>query len=107
MFAHATLRIGNVDTQKGSSGGSTGLLNDSMNGPVFVHCERGADRTGTVIAAYRISQDPWENKRALREAKSCCMERFRTAMHYVTDHKPAATTAAAVSSVADTSVVSR
>src|SRR5438105_880921 len=28
------------------------LLDDSATGPVFVHCKRGADRTGTVVACY-------------------------------------------------------
>ena len=33
------------------------ILEDETGGPVFVHCKRGADRTGTVIAAYRIDHD--------------------------------------------------
>ena len=44
------------------------LLEDPMAGPVFVHCWRGADRTGSVIAAYRIDHDGWDNARALKEA---------------------------------------
>jgi protein tyrosine/serine phosphatase len=44
------------------------LLEDQAAGPVFVHCKRGADRTGAVIAAYRIDQEKWDNARALREA---------------------------------------
>ena len=44
------------------------LLEDPSAGPVFVHCKRGADRTGAVIAAYRIDHDQWDNARALREA---------------------------------------
>jgi tyrosine-protein phosphatase SIW14 len=46
------------------------LLEDSSAGPVFVHCKRGADRTGAVIAAYRIAHDKWDNARALKEAMS-------------------------------------
>jgi tyrosine-protein phosphatase SIW14 len=72
------------------------LLNDVTSGPVFVHCKRGADRTGTVIAVYRISRDGWENKRALSEAKSYGMSVFERAMqHYVADYKPAGTIAGA------------
>jgi len=42
-----------------------GILEDEAGGPVFVHCQRGADRTGTVIASYRIDQDHWDNNKAL------------------------------------------
>jgi tyrosine-protein phosphatase SIW14 len=53
------------------------LLEDHTTGPVFVHCKRGADRTGAVIAAYRIHHDHWENDRALREAMSSGMSIFQ------------------------------
>lgn len=45
------------------------LLERSNGGPVFVHCRRGKDRTGTVIACYRIHHDGWNNHEALAEAK--------------------------------------
>ena len=54
-----------------------GILEDSNQGPVFVHCMRGADRTGAVIAAYRIHHDGWENARALKEAESMGMSSFQ------------------------------
>jgi tyrosine-protein phosphatase SIW14 len=44
------------------------IINAPENQPVFVHCKRGADRTGTVIACYRISQDGWTSERAKAEA---------------------------------------
>jgi len=46
------------------------LLNASDDAPVFVHCRRGSDRTGTVIACYRISHDRWDNQKAFKEARS-------------------------------------
>ena len=87
------------------------LFNDTASGPVFVHCKRGADRTGMVVAVYRISHDQWENKKALSEAKSYGMSVFERAIqHYVMDFKPAVTVATAggstsVSSLTDTSRV--
>jgi tyrosine-protein phosphatase SIW14 len=53
------------------------LLEDSATGAVFVHCMRGADRTGAVIAAYRIDHDHWDNSRALKEALSFGMRPFQ------------------------------
>ena len=44
------------------------------NQPVFVHCKRGRDRTGVVIAAWRMSHEGWTLERAYDEAK-----RFRLA----------------------------
>ena len=77
------------------------LLNDTASGPVFVHCRRGADRTGTVIAAYRIAHDHWENKRALDEAKSYGMSFFERAMQrYVMQFRPNADTLVASASAA-------
>jgi tyrosine-protein phosphatase SIW14 len=46
------------------------LLEDPAAGPVFVHCKRGADRTGAVIAAYRIDHEKWDNTNALKEARA-------------------------------------
>jgi tyrosine-protein phosphatase SIW14 len=45
------------------------LLEDPARGPVFVHCRRGDDRVGMVIACYRIAHDDWTNERALEEAR--------------------------------------
>lgn len=36
-------------------------------GAVLVHCERGADRTGTVVALYRMRRQGWKAKDAVTE----------------------------------------
>ena len=65
------------------------LMRDTTDGPVFVHCKRGADRTGMVVAVYRIAQDGWESKKALSEAKAYGMSVFQRAIQrYVMDYKP-------------------
>jgi tyrosine-protein phosphatase SIW14 len=53
------------------------LLEDTASGAVFVHCKRGADRTGAVVAAYHIDYDRWDNSRALSDAKSHSMSPFQ------------------------------
>jgi tyrosine-protein phosphatase SIW14 len=45
------------------------IINNPANQPVFVHCQHGADRTGVVIAAYRIRHDGWTSEKATAEAK--------------------------------------
>jgi protein tyrosine/serine phosphatase len=45
------------------------LLTDVQNQPVFVHCKRGSDRTGMVIAIYRVLFDGWTSEEAKAEAK--------------------------------------
>lgn len=65
------------------------LFDVSETAPVFVHCRRGADRTGTVIACYRIAHDGWRSERALKEAKSHGMSWMEFGMrHYVRQFHP-------------------
>ena len=65
------------------------LLEDHSAGPVFVHCMRGADRTGAVIAAYRIQHDHWENARALKEAMLDGMSFFQyPRQSYIRNFRP-------------------
>lgn len=70
------------------------IINDSQNWPVFVHCHHGEDRTGTIIAIYRITHDGWTSEQAKKEAKKYGMSRFQFAMKdyisdYARDYKPA------------------
>jgi tyrosine-protein phosphatase SIW14 len=43
------------------------VLRDPANQPVFVHCQHGADRTGMMVASYRIFHQGWSNERAAKE----------------------------------------
>jgi protein tyrosine/serine phosphatase len=45
------------------------IINTAENQPVFVHCRHGEDRTGTIIACYRISHDAWTAAEARKEAE--------------------------------------
>jgi protein tyrosine/serine phosphatase len=43
------------------------IIAAQKKGPVLVHCQRGADRTGAVIAMYRILLQGWSKAQALDE----------------------------------------
>ncbi len=44
------------------------IIDDPRNWPVFVHCRRGADRTGLIVACYRIANARWTADKAIGEA---------------------------------------
>jgi protein tyrosine/serine phosphatase len=46
------------------------VLNDDDNAPIFVHCAKGADRTGVIVALYRIFHDGWSAAEAKSEMEN-------------------------------------
>jgi protein tyrosine phosphatase (PTP) superfamily phosphohydrolase (DUF442 family) len=47
-----------------------GVIGEADAQPVFVHCHRGADRTGTIVAIYRIMNDCATVDDAIRDARA-------------------------------------
>lgn len=43
------------------------VVNDPVNQPAFVHCHQGQDRTGTMVAVYRVNHEGWTAKKAFEE----------------------------------------
>jgi len=75
-------------------------ISEKGAGPVFVHCRRGADRTGTIIACYRISHDGWTPAKALREAKALGMAWYTSGMQqYIRSYTPPVQNASSADSV--------
>ena len=43
------------------------IVSDTNNLPLLVHCQHGADRTGTMCAMYRIVKQGWSADEAIKE----------------------------------------
>ena len=43
------------------------ILSDSSNRPLIVHCQHGSDRTGALMALYRVVVQGWSKDDAIRE----------------------------------------
>jgi tyrosine-protein phosphatase SIW14 len=43
------------------------IVTDPNRTPAFVHCQRGADRTGTMCAIYRVAVQGWSKDEAIEE----------------------------------------
>jgi len=68
------------------------VMQDPADTPVFVHCRRGADRVGTLIACYRIAHDHWSNEQAFQEACALGLSPLEILMRrYIRHFDPART----------------
>ncbi len=43
------------------------IATDPKRGPILVHCQHGADRTGCMCAVYRIAVQGWTKEEAIKE----------------------------------------
>ena len=67
-------------------------LIETLPAPVFVHCQYGCDRTGTIIACYRIRQGGWPNQAALDEARKYGLSKLEFGMiNYIRNFGKAST----------------
>jgi tyrosine-protein phosphatase SIW14 len=63
------------------------IINNPENGVVFVHCKHGADRTGVVIACYRMTQESQTAEQAKEEAEKHGMSWVQIGMkRYISDY---------------------
>lgn len=46
------------------------VLTDPANQPVFIHCSRGKDRVGVIVAVYRMEVDGWTEAEAQAEMEA-------------------------------------
>ncbi|CAN5768372.1 dual specificity protein phosphatase family protein [soil metagenome] len=53
------------------------LVDHEASRPIFVHCLHGADRTGLLIAIYRMAKENWPVEKAYAEMKKYGFHRFR------------------------------
>lgn len=57
------------------------IIDEIQYRPIFVHCLHGADRTGFLIAIFRIMRSGWTFNEAYKEMMDCGYHRFRI-WHY-------------------------
>ena len=57
------------------------------NGRVLIHCKDGVDRTGMIVAIYRMTHEGWSSNEALAEAERNGMRRYQVWMRdYAEDY---------------------
>jgi protein tyrosine/serine phosphatase len=64
-YEHITMKPWHVEDKEVSR--FLKIVGDANRTPVFVHCQRGADRTGTMCAIYRVAAQGWSKGEAIEE----------------------------------------
>lgn len=77
-FVHLPLHPTAVPTMR-ELDWAVAILEDPWTHPIFVHGDQGSDRTGMVIAAYRIKVQGWSPDRAYQEMTE---HGFGEALHF-------------------------
>jgi protein tyrosine/serine phosphatase len=80
------------------------LVNDPAHQPVYVHCQGGRHRTGTMTAVYRMTHDGWTADQAYAEMKQFRFEGFPghpVLKQFVYDYPSMLQSAKTTSTVAD------
>jgi len=66
-LAYKHIRMTTWDSQTEDAARFLRIITDSNCTPVFVHCQYGSDRTGTMCAIYRIAVQGWSKNQAIEE----------------------------------------
>lgn len=52
------------------------IVDDPLRRPIFVHCLHGSDRTGVLLAMYRMARHNWDLESAYQEMRDCGFHRL-------------------------------
>ncbi len=53
------------------------IIENEAHHPIFLHCKHGCDRTGMMVAFWRIARDKWTFSSAYEEMKASGYHRFK------------------------------
>ncbi len=79
-IVHTNIPMSGVRRPKDAEVRHVLALIEKLPAPVFIHCQHGCDRTGTIIACYRIQHDKWSSDEALREARTYGLSKLERGM---------------------------
>ncbi len=64
-----------------------GALADPANRPIFVHCMKGQDRTGVVVALYHVVKESWQPTEADAEMHTVGFKDILVGLHHYFEHR--------------------